>query len=1174
MNFKRFTLLTLAASLMAVGVFFLSNSKEARYFPRNSGQEAANSAAGYLEYIKSIKANQVTGTVSPEDVYAAEKQASKLSKGKASLGINWNFKGPDNIGGRTRALIVDKNNSNHLLAGGVAGGVYESFDAGQTWNVYDTDYKVKNISCITQGADGSFYVGTGGHFETGAAGSGRGYYFLGSGIHKLTGNGNFETIVAPLSRLSSAGDWATVGQVEADPNDANILYAAMNNGFRKIDMSTNPATITDPIGFNQQANDVDVTTDGKVIVSYQGGRIYASHDNGDNFFFNSFSGVGRIEISVAPSNSNIIYAGMAKTNTCLFGIFRSKDGGITWDRISPEGSNSFDMYANPGVNCQGYWDNTVAVYPNNPGRIVVGGVTLYRWEQSSTDPAPPNGSWNQIDVLFSQQPNGARVPFYVHADKHRIVFDPSNPDIAYIANDGGVYKTTNFTATNPTYSQYNFNFRVTQYYGLGVGPNDVVLGGTQDNGSHLVGLKFNNNLGGIQVLGGDGFDAEMSVINPTIGVASSQFGRIARIQGIGTTTGNSNLSTASITNNNTFLGGVCNSPAGCSQAFYTLTEFWESFDHAASRDSVDIQVTEKLIPPIQVGREFKFFSNNSSTARQIEETYTVTSPINPTDTLVLGDLLNSVKQKNLSQLGTLTQIVNYDTMTVNPTAKTVDIRRPNGNNQVLSFTLGANVQYTNQYLSPRPEFAGLYFNVDSINGDLVLEVIEPQIDFYYSFKAQDRVQSMLVTANWPGQAGNMNERNVYITRDILKNNPDIKWYSIAGSRSTPDAIPNQVNIISAAVSADGNYVFLGSNAGDLYRISDVNSISDNLPVTTFGSWYDVQLNQMAGKCRKIAKFTNRSVTDIAVDPNNPDNVVVSLGNYGNGFFVARTTIATTANSTTGTFTTIQGVGANQLPKAPAYTVLFDKDNINTLLVGTEIGVFATENAFETNITSDTLKIPADTTIRTQDTLANPGSSTVLSLIIDPLDSLVTNDTVIYFPADTQYVVAVNPPDTTIFPARNEVTVGPDVRWTEEVVGMGRVPVFALEQMKFDYTRAGNDGKIYAATHGRGIFESGKFVGVPELEHNTYKASFKSSLQFYPNPVRESASLEFNLAENGAVQVQVYDIKGQLMRENRFANLNRGNNKVNMNFADMNNGTYIIRVINNNEVVTKKFVLYR
>ena len=273
-------------------------------------------------------------------------------------------------------------------------------------------------------------------------------------------------------------------------------------------MSGATPVVTDPIKFNRSANDVDVSADGKILVSYNGGNLYVSHNNGLQFIKNSFPDVNRAECVISETNSNIMYASMAAREAtasapfrnCLYGIFRSNDGGIRWKRISPAGTASFDMFANPGTNCQGTWDNAISIYPDNDGKIVVGGIVLYRWEQSSVDPAPVNGSWEQIDVRNEFFPNGNLNPFFVHADKHRIVFDPRNSDVAYIATDGGMYKSLNFNDAFPLYSNFNLKYAATQYYNLGVGPNDVVLAGSQDNSSHLVGLNFNNNLGAIQVL--------------------------------------------------------------------------------------------------------------------------------------------------------------------------------------------------------------------------------------------------------------------------------------------------------------------------------------------------------------------------------------------------------------------------------------------------------------------------------------------------------------------------------------------------------------------------------------------------------------------------------------------------------------------------------------------------
>ncbi|MFN7977264.1 MAG: hypothetical protein U0P30_03955 [Vicinamibacterales bacterium] len=45
----------------------------------------------------------------------------------------WTNLGPTNQGGRTRAILIDPGNPNVMYAGGVAGGVWKSTDAGANW---------------------------------------------------------------------------------------------------------------------------------------------------------------------------------------------------------------------------------------------------------------------------------------------------------------------------------------------------------------------------------------------------------------------------------------------------------------------------------------------------------------------------------------------------------------------------------------------------------------------------------------------------------------------------------------------------------------------------------------------------------------------------------------------------------------------------------------------------------------------------------------------------------------------------------------------------------------------------------------------------------------------------------------------------------------------------------
>lgn len=78
----------------------------------------------------------------------------------------WKFAGPDNIGSKTRAIVVDPHNPNRVIAGSVGGGLWVSEDQGSSWSQVATYFSEKcnpNVTCISIRGD-KMYVGTG---ETG-----------------------------------------------------------------------------------------------------------------------------------------------------------------------------------------------------------------------------------------------------------------------------------------------------------------------------------------------------------------------------------------------------------------------------------------------------------------------------------------------------------------------------------------------------------------------------------------------------------------------------------------------------------------------------------------------------------------------------------------------------------------------------------------------------------------------------------------------------------------------------------------------------------------------------------------------------------------------------------------------------------------------------------------------
>ncbi|MEQ8625582.1 MAG: T9SS type A sorting domain-containing protein [Vicingaceae bacterium] len=1093
MNIKRLTLLAASGLIAIAGVLSFQTSQKEVYFPRSETYFTVEQqlADGYQEYMKTIRNNRTTGFISAAEVQAARTKASKMAKNNKSLNINWRFKGPDNVGGRTRAIVIDRNDTNHLYAGGVSGGIWESFDGAQSWQPYDKDFKIMNVSCMAQASDGSIYVGTGNAFDGNFNNKSKGSHFVGTGLYKLTGNGNSDLLVGPASPNTFSEEWSYINDVEVDPSDPDHILAAMDRGLRE---STDGGVTWTSLINVTNCLDVEITSDGTIHVAYFG-SIYRKTPSQTNFTRTDFSGAGRIELAVAPSDESILYAGMARSNRCVFGVYRSNDAGASWSRLA-----NTPPYFNNGISCQGFYDNEIVVFPNNPGKIIVGGITLYVWNQSSVDPAPIEGEWKILATLNEFNVDNSRNPFYVHADKHKFVFNPENPNTLFLGTDGGVSVSFNIDARQPTFSLSNLGFNITQFYDIGIGPNDQVAGGTQDNGTQLVGLPFNTGKSAVEVRGGDGFDTELFTINPTLGIASLYFGDIRRLQGVGTTLQETNPDNASIYSGS--LLNICGGEGGgrfnCSPTFYTSTSKWESFNHTETKDSVIVQLEEKSLPPKKASTIIPYNSKNNRVALE----GLLTKDEFPRDTLI-GDIKPATELVNNNDVSTIVTEA-FDTLAIDLINDEIRVHLRGQGRDTFPVTFGQNVTYSNVFVASD---AGPNLKVkvnatpSSNGGDTNYTAVfdQAQVTFYYEFEFPDIVQSMVSLANVRGRAVAA-ERNVWITKDVLKGG-DIRWFKVAGRGSTPSPMPFE-DALANEFSRDGNHLFIGTDFGKLMRIDNLNDIDvSQIPITAD----DELVSRTITNVTLAGSFGNRAVTGIAIDPNNANNVIVTLGNYGGLGHVRRSTNALSANPI---FEPIDGVGANELPDAPAYDAVIDRRNPNRVLIGTEFGVFGTDNAFETATVTD----------------PNTGNPAI------------------------------------------------DVRWTEENLGMGQSPVYAIKQMVFGPTEGAiNEGKVYVGTHGRGIFETDQLVGVNEFISRGDRKSIGSNLVVYPNPVRDNAKLDINVVNPSLVSIQVYSLSGQLVMTDSPANLNKGDNIIQLNVNDLKNGTYLIRLIDGDKAYSGKFI---
>lgn len=925
--------MTVSCFTAIAGISLMKDSPKESYFPRaeNIFDAQQRLSGGYADYMSSLRNNRKTGFISSQEVENAVTHAAKMKKADKALDINWRFKGPDNVGGRTRAILIDQADTNHIIAGAVSGGLWESFNGAVSWQPYDPDFKISNVSAIAQGSDGTIYVGTGNNFEGNSNSKNLGSDFVGTGLYKLTGNGNSDLLIGPPAELNYNVDWTAVNEIVVDPANSQRLLVATNRGLRES--TDGGSTWTNAIALAVPCQDVEMTSDGKIFAAFPN-SVYTSTDNGANYTPSFFSNSARIELAIAPSNTDIVYASIASTRGgCLLGVYRSNNSGQNWTQIL----NTPDYFSNV-IQCQGIYDNEIIVFPDDAGKILVGGVSMFQWTQSSTDPAPLQGEWKVIATTNEFNGNNSRNPFYVHADKHKFLFHPTNSNKLYVGTDGGVGLSENMNSDFPTYGQYNLGYNVTQFYDIGVGPNDQVIAGAQDNGTQLIGLNFNTGRSAIQVRGGDGFESELFTINPTLGIASLYNGDIRRVQGIGTTLGSSNFSTAGIYSGT--LANLCAAGQGCSNNFYTSLAIWESFAHTATKDSVLVEIERTDLPPLKAGTNIPFESKNGRWPLN----GILNSDIFPLDTNSNDSAFIEAKKIGFGTDGLASFITAYDTIAIDTGNRTIEFRYRGQTAETRTFVFGVPEVYTNIFHSKTR------LSVTVTDEEVLYQ--DPKIVFRYQTEFPDIVQSMVALPGVKGRTDDL-ERNVWISKDVLKgsNVSEPRWFKVAGRSSTPTPTPlsgfsSGSTTTATTFSKDGNSLFYGNIDGDLYRIDGLNDI-DVSQISILAD-DDFVVDNITSH-HKIGDFGNRAVTGITIDPQDPNNIIVTLGNYGQAQYVTRSTNAINATSTTAAaFESISGTGTDALPDAPVYEAMIDRRDHNKVLIATEIGVFGTENAFTAN----------------------------------------------------------------------------------------------------------------------------------------------------------------------------------------------------------------------------------
>lgn len=108
------------------------------------------------------------------------------------------------------------------------------------------------------------------------------------------------------------------------------------------------------------------------------------------------------------------------------------------------------------------------------------------------------------------------------------------------------------------------------------------------------------------------------------------------------------------------------------------------------------------------------------------------------------------------------------------------------------------------------------------------------------------------------------------------------------------------------------------------------------------------------------------------------------------------------------------------------------------------------------------------------------------------------------------------------------------------------------------------GESFTITKEAFIHSSG--VSIDELAGDNFKC--------YPNPVRETATLSFNLNESAMVQLNVYNLIGALVVKNTSQTMEAGEQMIQINTALLEEGIYFVNLRINNHIITKKITVMK
>jgi photosystem II stability/assembly factor-like uncharacterized protein len=490
MNATRIPLVVLAFALGICVTVSTKHPLRENHLPVSS-EEAGRGTSGAMEALafwNDARAYPSRG-IPPSQFYRAYTSARSLKKSGQALASAWEPMGPINFVGRMISVAVNPLNSSTVYVGSASAGLWRSPSGGTNgdWERITTGYPVLGVAAIAIDTrdTNTIYIGTGEVYRYQGTEGGvavrttRGSYGL--GILKTTNSGRSWQ----KSLDWSANEERGVQAIRINPLNSATVFAATTEGIYRS--SDGGASWSNVLGVVMAEDIIIKPSDTTLMIascgnfSSPGAGIYLSIDGGLGWSqtengLPAFSGKTLLEMYAA--NPTIVYASIADSTTGTGGLYRTTDFGLSWQLL-----NSYSVFS-----VQGWYSHFVAVNPADNSKMIHAGVPIMKSTDGGT-------SFFSLGTTY--------------ADEHSYAHDPANPDVLYVVDDGGVWRTSDF---GDGYEFVGYGLSTAQLYnGFSTSTTDSLLamGQVQD---HIPGVRY---LGATSWVDGGVDEAGWTAIDPT-----------------------------------------------------------------------------------------------------------------------------------------------------------------------------------------------------------------------------------------------------------------------------------------------------------------------------------------------------------------------------------------------------------------------------------------------------------------------------------------------------------------------------------------------------------------------------------------------------------------------------------------------------------------------------------